>query len=363
MFKKSEIILIFILIILGVFLIGIKIISVGTSQILMVKDLAGATLGDVTAEKNKPQEIVLAFGGDVMLSRVVGQKITKYNDYSWPFRAVAEILSGADLAIVNLESQFLQNSKNYFVPTGSFSFKADPRTVSGLKLAGIDVVSLANNHFGNQGERGMADTFEILKNNHIDYLGAGKNIFEAHKPVIREIKGIKFGFLAYGYPEDLYTASTSTSGIANMNLARAKEDIKKTKEQTQITIVLMHAGTEYISLPNAQQKEFAYSAIDAGADAVVGHHPHWVQQMEIYQGKPIIYSLGNLVFDQMWSLETREGAVVKIYFQDDSLEQLEIIPVRIEDYGQPKIIGDQEEKQAILLRMGQNKKIINFEKK
>lgn len=296
-----------------------------------------------------PSEIVLTFGGDVMLSRVVGQRLTKYQDFSWPFRQVAEIFSQADLAVVNLESPFTYGG-DHLVLTGSFSFNADPQAIQGLRLAGLDLVSLANNHLGNQGKQGMKDTFDLLGKNQIAYAGAGLDFDGAHQGKILEAKGVKFGFLAYAYPEDLYLATATAPGIANLDIVQAQEDIAALKKQVDVIVVLMHAGVEYVDRPNAQQQRFARAVIDSGADLVIGHHPHWVQNWEIYDGKLILYSLGNLVFDQMWSQETREGAIAKIYFQGDRWQQAEILPVVIEDYGQPRL-ADEKESQRILRRM------------
>lgn len=300
---------------------------------------------------SETKETVLIFGGDVMLSRTVGQKMEKYRDYTWPFKKIAELLSKADITIINLESPLTYSGK-YFVPSGSFSFNADPKSLRGLTLAGIDLAALANNHFGNQGLNGMRDTFKLLQENGIAFVGAGKNLAEARQPALIEKNGTTFSFLNYGYPEDLYVANSSTAGIANMDITEMEKDVALAKQKSEVVIVMMHAGIEYVNQPNDQQKKFARKAIDAGADLVIGHHPHWVQITEIYQGKPILYSLGNLVFDQMWSTETQQGALAKIIFQNNSISSIEIIPIRIRDYGQPEIVSDNKEKATILSRMG-----------
>ncbi|OQA36806.1 MAG: Capsule biosynthesis protein CapA [Parcubacteria group bacterium ADurb.Bin326] len=305
----------------------------------------------LTEEKTtEPQKTVLIFGGDVMLSRTVGQKMEKYQDYAWPFKKISSLLSSADIAVINLESPLTYSGK-YFVPSGSFSFNADPRSLQGLILAGIDLAALANNHFGNQGVSGMRDTFKILQEKGIAFVGAGNTSAEAHQPALIEKNGITFSFLNYGYPEDLYVANSSTPGIANMDIAEMKKDVKLAKEKSDVVIIIMHAGIEYVNKPNSQQKEFARGAIDAGADLVIGHHPHWVQITEIYQSKPIIYSLGNLVFDQMWSTETQQGALAKVIFRDNLISSIEIIPIRIKDYGQPEIVSDEKEREVIFSRM------------
>lgn len=301
----------------------------------------------------------LIFGGDVMLSRVVNQKMTKYQDFTWPFKNIATELSSADLTIINLESPFTIGG-NHTVNTGSFSFNADPNSIAGLKLAGIDVASLANNHLINQGVKGISDTKKILLDNNIDSVGAGLNSAEAHQPIIRQVGNVKFGFLSYAYPKDNSIATSKRPGIAGLELNELTEDIKKLKDQKAIVIILMHAGTEYVNQPNTQQTEFARSAIDAGADLVVGHHPHWVQTTEIYKNKPIIYSLGNLIFDQMWSTETTEGALAKITFGDQAIKKIEFIPITISDYGQATISTSTSVKERILNRMGLTNSSIDF---
>ncbi len=307
-----------------------------------------------------PLSSSLIFGGDVMLSRVVGQKMLKYKDYSWPFQKVKDIFSAADIAVINLESPFTSGSKSYLVPTGSFSFNVDPRALSGLEIAGVDLVTLANNHFANQGEKGMKDTFELLETKGIEYVGAGNDLIAAHAGKIVEKNGVKFGFLGYGYPDDSSVAGSDRAGIAGMDLYLAESDVKKIRGQADAVIVLMHDGVEYTDTPSSHQREFARAMIAAGADLVVGHHPHWVQQVEIYQGKPIIYSLGNLVFDQMWSPETREGALAKMDFSGREIRRLEFIPIIINDYGQPQIVTAPAQKNKILKRMGLSSEAINF---
>lgn len=278
---------------------------------------------------------VLVFGGDVMLSRTVNSRMEKYQNYNWPLENIATLFSEADLAIANLESPFLV-SNNYQVLTGSFSFKANPKSVSALSLAGFDVLSLANNHILNQGSKGLLDTYKILDGVGIKYVGTRENNL-----IIKESRGIKFAFLAYTYNQD-------SKLIANINDDSVKSDVASAKSQADVVIVMMHAGTEYTRQPNKSQINFAHLAIDSGADLVVGHHPHWPQITEIYQGKTIIYSLGNLVFDQMWSKETKQGLVAKVYFDDKEQTNIEYIPIIIKDYGQAQIMPDGAEKDDLL---------------
>lgn len=286
--------------------------------------------------------LVLLFGGDVMLSRTVNAKMAAYNDYAWPFARIAELSSGADVTVFNLESPFLKDA-DYRVPSGSFMFKADPRALAGLQAAGADVLSLANNHMMNMGAKGLDDTLSILQAAGIGSVGAGRNEEEAHRGYLWAGKGWKVAFLSYAYPEDNSVAKKERPGIANMDENNLREDIARWRSQADLVIVLMHAGIEYVSSPDKQQSAFARAAIDAGADAVIGHHPHWPQSWEIYRGKPIFYSLGNLVFDQMWSKETSRGLLARLTFNDNLSGRAQLLPIIIGDYGQAQLWPEAED--------------------
>lgn len=289
-----------------------------------------------------PLEITFMAAGDVMLSRHVGKKIRKYQDNAWPFRKIYEEFKNADLIFINLESPFYNQGAPI---TEGMVFKAGPETIEGLKLASIDIVSLANNHSRNQGANGLLYTFEHLKNNGIEYIGAGKNSNEAYQGKVMEVDGIKFGFLAYTYSDSFKDTENPT--VAGMNLEKLKQGIVDLKNKADIIIVSMHAGSEYTTKPNQQQKEFAHQAIDSGADLVIGHHSHWIQEIEKYQGKYIFYGLGNLVFDQMWSEQTKKGLVVKFTFSDKNVKKIELKPVKIDDYGQPRWMSEKESKEIL----------------
>jgi len=291
----------------------------------------------IQSPAQKQLEITFMAGGDVMLSRHVGEKIRKYKDNAWPFRKIYEEFKNADLAFINLESPFYDKGAPI---TEGMIFKAEPETIEGLKLAGVDIVSLANNHSRNMGSKGLLYIFNHLEGNSIEYIGADKNSEEAYKGKILEVKGVKFGFLGYTYSEK-YLASNNPT-VAAMDLVKLKQGVADLKNKVDFIIVSVHAGYEYTTKPNQQQIEFAHTAIDAGADLVIGHHSHWVQQMEKYNDKYIFYGLGNLVFDQMWSAETQKGLAAKFTFAEKQLKQIELKPVKIEDYGQPRWMNEKE---------------------
>lgn len=286
---------------------------------------------------DKKPEVSLIAVGDIMLSRSVEQMMIAQNDWQWPFELIATTTNQADISFANLESPL---TPGRIIKTGEFAFRADPKSVAGLTLAGFDVVSLANNHTPNFGQDGLENTFKILAKNNIAYVGAGLNNLGARQPIIMIRQGLKFGFLAYNDPGVVpvsYQASDKRAGTAFIDINNLKEDVARLRPQVDWLIVTMHAGDEYQARPNKQQQDFAHTAIDAGADLVIGHHPHVVQTMEEYRGKYIFYSLGNFVFDQLWSEDTRRGLVVKFIFTKDTIKTPEFIPVYVNKFFQPEV--------------------------
>lgn len=279
------------------------------------------------------------FVGDMMLSRAVATRMVRHGaDY--PFLKVADFIRHADIAFANLETPITPGAP---VPSGAMVFRADDSAGAALARAGFDIVSLANNHTPNFGEVGLLNTLNNLEKAEVKYAGAGKDIDQATKPVYIEKSGITFAFLAYTdgniVPSE-YEANTNRAGTAFMkksNMITTVRDIRKNKS-ADIIIVSMHAGDEYVPEPHTLQKEFARAAIDAGADMVIGHHPHVIQTTEVYKGKYIFYSLGNFIFDQMFSLETRTGLVVQAVFTRDGVKDIMERRVLIEDYAQPQFI-------------------------
>lgn len=260
--------------------------------------------------------------GDVQLGRSLTTKMRALDDFNYPFRATAEFLRQADLTLINLESPFGQDCPS--TDTGMV-FCADYRSVKGLLEAGIDLASLANNHALNQDEAGLAYTQSLLTENFITPLGL-------REPVIREINGVKLGFLAYNgvSPQSELVAWAHPDVIAS--------EIKRYRGQVDFLIVFFHWGREYTATPAAgggapePPSRLAHLAIDAGADLVLGAHPHVVQNKEEYRGKLIVYSLGNFVFDQSWSQETQEGEVGEFFIAKSGLVKANFLPLKIINY-------------------------------
>ncbi|MEO8065440.1 MAG: CapA family protein [Candidatus Doudnabacteria bacterium] len=274
----------------------------------------------------KPTTLFLA--GDIMLSRNVGKKMSEAKDFSLPFKNVADAIKNADIAFANLESPF-NDSGAHFIDR-SLVFNADPQTVAGLTDAGFDVLSTANNHTLDQGTKGLQYTYNFLKQNYIEPIGTTAS---CHDGVIITKNDTKFGFLAYSYAAHNDGGKKPEPQVCDANnSARVAEDAEQLRPNVDFLIVSMHMGIEYTRKPTLAQTNFAHTAIDSGADFVVGAHPHWVQTPEQYKGKWIFYSLGNFVFDQMWSQETREGLTLKLSVEDKKLTKIELRPVIIDDF-------------------------------
>jgi poly-gamma-glutamate capsule biosynthesis protein CapA/YwtB (metallophosphatase superfamily) len=272
----------------------------------------------------------LILGGDVMLSRHVARVARAKRDPAFPLRDLAPVLQAADIAFVNLESPF---SDHGAVVEHGMIFKAEPEMIAALELAGVDVVSTANNHARDQGSHGLEFTLEWLQRHQIAVAGTGTSAEAAHAGVVIERNGVRFGFLAYTYDQSNGNHADMDDRVAVMDVARMREDVARISSggaaRADAIIVSMHAGIEYSPKSNAQQVAFARAAIDAGASVVVGHHPHVTQPWERYGQGVIFYSLGNLVFDQFQRVETQRGALADIVFEGPRLAKASLLPVDI----------------------------------
>ncbi len=323
-------------------------------KLLMLQPIKAERLNEFIQEKTT----TLSFVGDIMLSRGVANQIKKHQDYNWPFLKIASTTQEADLVFANLEGQISSRGVNQ----GSvYSFRVSPELVEGLKFAGFDVLSLANNHIFDWGSEALTDTINILKNNGIEPVGAGKNYQEANSPVIKEINGsthsansgqagspqVKIAFLAYTnlYPKSLY-ADENSAGISDFDLEKIKSKIEEINGSTSslqaktadIIIISLHWGDEYQTQSNINQQDIAHQLIEAGADLIVGHHPHVVQEIEQYQNGWIAYSLGNFVFDQNFSKETMEGLILKVIIKNKKISEITPLKIKINNAFQPELV-------------------------
>lgn len=304
----------------------------------------------LTTTTTKPAEVSFLAVGDIMLSRGVAYKIGKHTP-EYPFEKTKDILWKSDLVFGNLEGPILEGRT---IQNNEMVFRIDPNLVSTLSGNNFGILSLANNHIPNFDEEGIKSTITKLGYQNIYTVGAGKGE-EAYQPTIINVKGIRIAFLAYTDPIMVpvsYGASEEHYGTAFMDSSRLDKDITSAKEKADLVIVYMHAGEEYETKPTSRQTKFARAAIDSGAHLVIGSHAHIVQSVEKYKDKYIVYGLGNFIFDQMFSLQTRQGVMAKFILTKEGVKSLDFTPFLINDYCQPTpVVGADATKILKLLKL------------
>jgi gamma-polyglutamate biosynthesis protein CapA len=272
----------------------------------------------------------LIFAGDVMFCRGVRRQILRAHDPALPFRKIAPLLAGSDIAFVNLEAPFSDQGR--YLESGLI-FHSPPEAIAGLELAHIAIASTANNHARDCGPHGVAFTISWLRSHGIEPLGSSESASRTHQGVVLVRNGVRFGFLGYTFDQQNGNWRDIDARIAITDLAALCRDVTALRKRSDVVIVSMHNGVEYVPKPNKAQIAFAHAAIDAGATLVIGHHPHVVQPEEKYKGGLIFYSLGNFVFDQYQRQATQHGEIVQISFLGADILATHIMPVRITPTG------------------------------
>ncbi|MFC1714262.1 CapA family protein [Candidatus Poribacteria bacterium] len=302
-------------------------IRVNIAILILVAILVGAAV-PARGEGQKPSEsFSLVAVGDIMLDRGVGQKIEKRGT-GFPFGNVARLLQVADLAFGNLESPI--SSLGTLTKGKEVTFRAALDAVSGMRDAGIDVVSLANNHAMDYGPNALVETMDVLAHSGVVYVGAGANSAAARRPADLTIRGVKISLLAYTYKFYMVVeAQERQPGVAIASGEQIKADVHKAKEWADVVIVSFHWGWEYSDHPDKETRELAHLTVEAGADLVIGHHPHVIQGVEVYKGGLICYSLGNFIFDQS-SIRTRRGLLFRCDIGKSGVQKAEFLPVAID---------------------------------
>ena len=292
--------------------------------------------------------VTMSFVGDVMLARGVGRVIAASADWAAPLRPTAERLAGADVTIGTLESTLSRIGP----PTqGGDSFGADPSVRAGLTLAGFDVLSLAANHLGDYGAESIVETVSLVRETGIIPVGGGADLAEAQAPAIVERDGTTIGFLAFnaigetpraepGVPGALEVRMGSRTGpLVPADVTAMQDRVRALSAQVDLVVVLPHWGTQYTYEPEEDQRIVGRAMIDAGADLVVGGHPHWVQGVELYAGAMIVHSLGNYVFDMDFMSETMEGAILDVTLWDGEVKAATFAPIRMDASFTPREVS------------------------
>jgi len=269
--------------------------------------------------------LTLVAVGDIMLARGVAKAIEREGP-GYPFSATAEITRAADLAVANLECAL---SRDATALVKRYSFKADPACAEGLKNAGFDILSLANNHTLDCGRAGLLDTMAALDAHGLRWVGAGRDAAAAEAPLIVECKGLRLAFLAWTavqcegviYRED-------APGAAVYDPEQAEAAVRAARKRADIVIVSLHWGLEFTREPAEEQRRVAHRLIDAGADLIIGHHAHTPQPVERFRKGVIAYSLGNFVFDAPTD-RARHGLILRCELGPHGVGRVETIPTTI----------------------------------
>jgi poly-gamma-glutamate synthesis protein (capsule biosynthesis protein) len=275
----------------------------------------------------------IAFVGDVMLDGGPGHVITSGGD---PFANVASALRDADLTIANLECAIVKKGVSM---DKVFTFRG-PESALPLLKKYFSAVSLANNHSGDWGKEGFATELELLRETKLPYFGGGSNAHAARQPLVLSAGGKRVAFLGYNdFPPRAFAAGPAMPGTAWLVEKNAISDIKAARKQADLVILFLHWGDDLVPAETPEQQTLAHHLIDAGADAVVGGHAHLTQGIEWYRDRPIVYSLGNFVFDYfpkdppVW-----KGWIVKLTFGTSGRPLLERTNVELDPAGIPHLV-------------------------
>lgn len=279
-----------------------------------------------TPTSDPSKNVTIHFVGDIQFSGKVAELLEK-NGYNYPFAKLGSMFQDDDLTIGNLETPVTHGGTSAADKT--YVYKSSPKALQAMAAAGFDGVNLANNHILDQGVEGLVDTLSYLKDYGIAHTGAGMNAEEAYEPAYFERKGMKIALLGFSrvVPVASWKADGNRAGVAEAyDPTRAAAAIQEAKKKADLVIVAAHWGVERVSTPNADQTRLAHAFVDAGADLVIGGHPHVLQGLEYYKGKWIAYSTGNFIFTRSTNEETWKTAVFQASCSRDAACSMKLIP-------------------------------------
>nr|WP_255719636.1 CapA family protein [Pelomonas sp. P8] len=285
----------------------------------------------VTRTSSPPaRDVSLAFVGDVLLDDTPGRVIREGRD---PFEPFAPWLALADVRVANLECVVATGGRAE--PVKPFTFRAHPRVLPVLARH-VDVVGLANNHSGDFGPDAFAEMLDRLRRQGLRHFGGGSTLAQAHAPLIVERGGLRIALLGYNeFMPRHFEADVDRPGIAWSEDEQVWLDIQRARRVADVVIPVMHWGQEHEPLANDRQRSLARHMIDAGADAVVGGHPHLTQDVEVYRGRPIVYSLGNFVFDGFKDDDNNTAWLLQLDVDAQGVKGFHVVSGHIDREGVP----------------------------
>jgi len=264
---------------------------------------------EVIMPTKKPVTVLAT--GDINLGRLTGQKILEGQN-TYAFDNIADYIKGFDIAFGNLESQLADLGGETQSPTNEYRFAGPPGGAEGLKESGWDIVSLANNHMWDYGKDALFETMEYLEQAGVTYTGSSRTTKNLYSPTVLESNNQSIAFLAFTMLLNGYENAGALDYVTWKDEDKLIEAITNIKDEMDWVIVSMHGGVEYKSQPTQEKIDLAHALIDAGADIIVGHHPHIPQGIEEYKDGVIFYSLGNFAFWQPFGYWTEHTFVPEI---------------------------------------------------
>jgi poly-gamma-glutamate capsule biosynthesis protein CapA/YwtB (metallophosphatase superfamily) len=272
--------------------------------------------------------LVLAAGGDVNLGDRIGSAIAATGPHR-PWAKVAPLLRAADLAVVNLECAVSDRGAPV---TKEYTFRGPPDALAGAARAGVDAVSVANNHSLDYGAEAFLDTLARARRTRVQPFGGGAGLAASRRPVVFERGGLRVALLGYSDVRPLgFDAAPGKPGAARAELGWIREDVARARGRADVVVVFFHWGTELARRPDARQRRFADAALGAGATVVLGAHPHVLQPLERRGGRIVAWSLGNLIFGA-GSPGTTETGILLVRLGLDGAHSAELVPARIHGF-------------------------------
>lgn len=301
---------------------------------------------EIVTEK---EELVLSFVGDMMFDRSVAAFIRSEGE-DYIFQGYEKYFKGSDIVFGNLETALSHRGEP--VKDKEYTFRSNPELAAYLKKYNFKVLSIANNHILDYGTDAFSDTLKIMKENGISYGGGGYDKKEAMEGIVLEKKGLKIGFIAFTRvtPSVDWYAGAKKPGIIGAYKVHEEsvlEAVNNLRPRCDLLVISLHWGKEVSTIIRKEETELAHKLIDSGADVIMGHHPHVVQGMELYKGKPIFYSLGNFFFTTSKAQICNQTIMATVrYDENGELKSVEAIPGIIQ-YGRPVPMEEGPKKQFI----------------